>query len=61
MVPGWPPVAWGSGCMLMGNSGAPLFEGKDGGWKRKLPRPPTPRGLVGFMMHQRCCNTLSRP
>ena len=30
--------------------GKPLPEGEEGGWKRKLPRPPTPRGLVGFLV-----------
>ena len=29
--------------------GKPLPEGEEGGWKRKLPRPPTPRGLVGLI------------
>ena len=29
--------------------GKPLPEGEEGGWKRKLPRPPTPRGLVGVL------------
>ena len=28
--------------------GKPLPEGEEGGWKRKLPKPLTPRGLVGF-------------
>ena len=28
--------------------GKPLPEGEEGGWKRKLLKPPTPRGLVGF-------------
>jgi hypothetical protein len=26
----------------------PSPKGKKGGWKRKLPKPPTPRGLVGL-------------
>jgi len=32
----------------VGGRGKPLPKGEEGGWKRKLPRPPTPRGLVGF-------------
>ena len=49
IVPGWVPVAWGRGCLLIGNSDKPFPEGEEGGWKRKLPRPPTPRGLVGLL------------
>ena len=48
MVPGWHPVAWGRGCLLIGNSDKPLPEREERGWKRKLSRPPTPRGLVGL-------------
>ena len=32
----------------MGGKGKPFPEGEEGGWKRKLPKPPTPRGLVGL-------------
>ena len=28
--PGWPPVAWGRGCLLIGNSDKPLPEGEEG-------------------------------
>ena len=49
MVSGWHPVAWGRGCLLIGNSDKPLPEGEEGGWKRKLPKPPPPKGLVGFL------------
>ena len=42
LVSGWLPVAWGRGCLLIGNSGKPLPEGEEGVWKRKLARPPTP-------------------
>ena len=40
--PGWPPVAWGRGCLLIGNSDKPLPEGEEGGWKRNLSKPLTP-------------------
>ena len=42
MVPGWLPVAWGRGCLLIGNSDKPLPEGEEEGWKRNLPKPLTP-------------------
>eukprot|EP00959_Pyramimonas_sp_CCMP1952_P248794 5200726-Pyramimonas_sp.AAC.1 len=33
----------------VGGRGKPFPEGKDGGWKRKFPKPPSPRGLVGVV------------
>ena len=27
--PGWPPVAWGRGCLLIGNSDKPFPEGEE--------------------------------
>ena len=30
MGSGWPPVAWGRGCLLIGNSDKPLPEGEEG-------------------------------
>ena len=38
----------GQGYVPIRNEDKPLPEGEEGGWKRKLPKPPTPRGLVGF-------------
>ena len=32
-----------------GGRGKPLPEGEEGGWNRKCPRPPAPRGLVGLL------------
>ena len=49
IVPGWVPVAWGRGCLVIRNSDNPLPEGKKGGWKRNRSRPPPPRGRVGFL------------
>ena len=52
MVPGWPPVAWGRGCFLIGNSDKPLPEGEEGvveeGRGLALDHL-SPRGLVGFL------------
>ena len=42
MVSGWHPVAWGRGCLLIGNSDKPLPEGEEGGWKMNLSKPLTP-------------------
>ena len=30
IVPGWPPVAWGRGCLLIGNSDKAFPEGEEG-------------------------------
>ena len=38
----------GQGYVPIRNEDKPLPEGEEGGWKRKLPAPPTPRGLVGL-------------
>ena len=35
MVSGWHPVAWGRGCLLIGNSDKPFPEGEEGGWKEE--------------------------
>ena len=35
IVPGWPPVAWGRGCLLIGSSDKPFPEGEEGGWKEE--------------------------
>ena len=42
IVPGWLPVAWGRGCLLIGNSDKPFPEGEEGGWNRNISKPPTP-------------------
>ena len=42
MGTGWPPVAWGRGCLLIGNSDKPFPEGEEGRWKRNLSKPLTP-------------------
>ena len=45
MVSGWHPVAWGRGCLLIGNSDNPLPEGEEGGLeegKRGNAKPLTP-------------------
>ena len=34
MGPGWHPVAWGRGCLLIGNSDKPFPEGEERGWKK---------------------------
>ena len=51
MDPGWPPVAWGRGCLLIGNSDKPLPEGEEGvleeGRKISLDRL-SPKGLAGL-------------
>ena len=51
---GWPPVAWGRGCILIGNSDKPLPEGEEGvveeGRIISLDHL-SPRGLVGFQSH----------
>ena len=51
MVSGWHPVAWGRGCLLIGNSDNPLPEVEEGfleeGRQTSLDHP-SPRGLVGF-------------
>ena len=51
MVSGWHPVAWGRGCLLIGNSDKPLPEGEEGfleeGRKTSLDRL-SPKGLAGF-------------
>ena len=38
----------GRGYVPIRNKDKPLPEGEEGGWKRKLSKPPTPRGLVGL-------------
>eukprot|EP00959_Pyramimonas_sp_CCMP1952_P472508 9500148-Pyramimonas_sp.AAC.1 len=38
------PGPWGEGR----GRGKPLPEVDEGGWKKKLSKPPTPRGLVGL-------------
>ena len=40
----------GQGYVPIRNEDKPLPEGEVGGWKRKRPRLPTPRGLVGLDM-----------
>ena len=51
MDPGWPPVAWGRGCLLIGNSDKPLPEGEEGVVEEErgisLDRL-SPKGLAGF-------------
>ena len=44
----------GQGYVPIRNEDKPLPEGEEGGWKRKLSAPPTPRGLVGFSESDRC-------
>ena len=40
MVPGWPPVAWERGCLLIGNGDEPFAEEEERGRKRRLAKPP---------------------
>ena len=53
IVPGWPPVAWGWGCLLIGSSDRPFPKGEEGGWKKGRWRElnhSRPKGLVGFWL-----------
>ena len=48
MVSGWHPVAWGRGCLLIGNSDKPFPEGKRGVGKGNSLNHSRPKGLVGL-------------
>ena len=37
MVPGWHPVAWGRGCLSIGNSDKPFPEGEEGELEKETP------------------------
>ena len=37
IVSGWLPVAWGRGCLLIGNSDKPLPEGEEGKMEEETP------------------------
>ena len=56
MVPGWLPVAWGRGCLLIGNSDKPLPEREEGVVEEErgisLDRL-SPKGLAGFLLLRR--------
>eukprot|EP00959_Pyramimonas_sp_CCMP1952_P432718 9061883-Pyramimonas_sp.AAC.1 len=45
MDPGWPPVAWGRGCSLIGNSDLILPEGEGQRWGIGERTPQTTHAL----------------
>ena len=47
-VSGWLPVAWGRGCLLIGNNDNPSPKGKKGVGKGNSLNHSRPKGLVGF-------------
>ena len=53
MVSGWHPVAWGRGCLLIGNSDKPLPEGEEGvGRNGGELNHSRPKGLVGLCLRR---------
>ena len=56
MGTGWPPVAWGRGCLFIGNSDKPFPEGEEQGVGRGRDlNHSRPKGMVGLLDLEAIC------